>query len=100
MYTIDDILELIKQNPDEECEYIELRNVVEIPFADVVYCHGYDELIDLLDDAICEDWLPKFDCNYSLADNAGGGFYYGDLRFEVTILVDIAEFLNEYEEEE
>lgn len=97
MYTINDILELIKQNPNEE--YIELKAIVEIPFEQVVYCHGFDELIDILDEAICEDCLLKFDCNYALADTIGGGFYYDYLNFEVTILVDVAEFLNEYREE-
>ena len=97
MYGIDDILELIKKNPNEEC--IELKAIVEIPFAQVVYCHGFDELIDLLDEAICENCLPKFDCDYALADTTGGGFYHDDLNFEVTILVSVAEFLNEYGEE-
>lgn len=97
MYSIDDILELIKKNPNEEC--IELKAIVEIPFAQVVYCHGFDELIDLLDEAICENCLPKFDCDYALADTTGGGFYHDDLNFEVTILVSVAEFLNEYGEE-
>ncbi len=97
MYDIDQILELIKQNPNEE--YIELKAVLEIPFSQVVYCHGFDELIDILDEAMCESWLPKFDCDYRLANNEGGGFYYDDLNFKVTILVDTAEFLNEYGEE-
>ncbi len=96
MYTIENILELIDNRPNEE--YIELRDTVEIPFSEVVYCHGFDELIDILDERLCESWLPKFDCYYKIVD-CGKGFYYTSMFFDVSITIDVNEFLLEYREE-
>ena len=97
MYSIDDILELIKQNPEKQ--YIELNKVICIPFAEVVYCHGYDELIDILDEAICEGWLPKFDSKYEIFNLNGLSLYHSDISFKVSITIDVEEFMNEYGEE-
>lgn len=97
MYKIDDILEMIKDNPEEE--FIVLKDTIEIPFAEVVYCHGYDELIDILDEAFCESCIPKFDCDYEIEEIDGGSFYHGDIKFNINISVDVKEFLNEYGEE-
>ena len=97
MYNINDILELIKRNPEEE--FIVLKDVIEIPFAEVVYCHGYDELIDILDEAFCESYIPKFDCSYEIEEIDEGSFYHGDIKFNISISVDVKEFLNEYREE-
>ena len=97
MYTIEHILELIKQNPNEE--YVELKQVVEIPFGEVVYCHGFDELIDILDDMFCDNWIPKGDCDYELI-GCSRGLYHTHLQFLVTISVDVADFLSEYDEED
>ena len=97
MYNIDDILKMIKDNLEKE--FIVLKGVIEIPFAEVVHCHGYDELIDILDEALCESWIPKFDCNYKIKEIDEGSFYHGDIKFNVNICVNVKEFLNEYGEE-
>lgn len=97
MYSIDDILELIRQHPDEK--YLTLKETIELPFMQIVnYCHSFDELIDILNEAICESWLPIFDSNYDSFNLCGSNdFFYGDLAFNVSITIDIEKFLNEYE---
>lgn len=101
MYTIDDIKEFIETGKKLGLctdNFIKIDKMIEVPFEEVVCCHGFDELIDILDEYFCEEWLPKFDCNYELID-CGKGFYYTYLNFLVTILVNIEEFYEEYGEE-
>ena len=97
MYGIDDILELIKQNSEEK--YLTLKETIELPFMQIVnYCHSFDELIEILNDAICESWLPIFDAHYDSFDLCDSNdFFYGDLAFNVSIAIDVEEFLREYE---
>lgn len=97
MYTIEDIIEMIKNNPEEK--YLTLNETIELPFMQIVTgCHSFDDLIDTLNDAICESWLPVFDANYDSFKLCGSNdFFYGDLAFEVSITIDVEEFLREYE---
>lgn len=97
MYDLDDILGFIRQNPDEK--YLILEETIELPFMQIVNCcHSFDDLIDILNDAICESWLPVFDANYDSFDLCGStDFFYGDLAFKVSITIDVEEFLKEYE---
>ena len=97
MYDIYDILGLIKQNPEEK--YLILKETIELPFMQIVnYCHSFDDLIDILNDAICESWLPVFDADYGSFELCGSNdFFYGDLAFNVSITIDVEEFLRDYE---
>jgi hypothetical protein len=97
MYDLDDILELIKQNPEEK--YLTLNETIELPFMQIVNgCYSFDDLIDILNDAICESWLPVFDANYDSFELCNSNdFFYGDLAFKVSITIDVEEFLREYE---
>jgi hypothetical protein len=97
MYSLEDILEMIRNNPEEK--YLTLYETIEIPFMQIVTgCHSFDDLIDILNDAICESWLPVFDANYDSFGLCGStDFFYGDLEFKVSITIDTEEFLREYE---
>ena len=97
MYDLDDILEFIRQNPEEK--YLTLKETIEVPFMQIVNgCRSFDDLIDLLNDAICESWLPIFDANYDSFELCGSNdFFYGDLAFKVSITIDVEEFLRDYE---
>ncbi len=90
MYSLEDITAMIKRGENV------IKEVVEISFEEVLN-RSFDDLIDLLDEAICESWLPKLDCHYELVD-CTKGFYYASLYFNVQIVIDADTFLYEYEE--
>ncbi len=90
MYSIEDIREMIKRGENT------IKEVVEVELGNVMN-NSFDDLIDLLEEGICEYWLPKLDCSYDLV-GCTKGFYYATLRFEVEILIDAETFLSEYED--
>lgn len=90
MYSIEDIREMIKRG-----EHL-IKADVEVDLGDVM-SRSFDDLIDLLEEGICEYWLPKLDCSYDLI-SCTKGFYYATLCFEVEILIDAETFLSEYED--
>lgn len=91
MYSLNDIIELINKGENI------IKDTVELELAEVMQC-SYDDLIDVLDNSLCESWLPKLDSNYTLVD-FNPGFYYASLIFNVHIEIDVEMFKNEYMEE-
>lgn len=90
MYSLDEIVELIQSGKTS------ISDTIEVELGDVI-CRSYDDLIDLLDEALCECYLPKADCYYKLI-SCTEGFYHATLKFLVVIDIDVERFKAEYEE--
>lgn len=96
MFTIKDIKEMFN---DTEEDYIEIARKVSIPLEKAIeYCTDYDDLLDILDDELCEEWIPKYDCSYRLI-GFKGGFYDAVLEFIVDVVIAREDFENEYYDE-
>ena len=90
MYSIRELKLLVNEGIDT------IFDIVELELAEVM--HGsFDDLIDLLDEALCEEPLPKVECAYKLID-VTPGFYFARLKFFVRIAIDVEQFKAKYEE--
>lgn len=93
MFTIKDIRDMFN---DTEEGYIEIARKVSVPLEKIIeYCHDYDDLLYILDDELCEEWIPKYDCSYRLI-GFKGGFYDAVLEFIVDVVIAREDFENEY----
>lgn len=91
MYTLAEVIELV------EAGIHTIEGTVELELGDVLH-RSFDDLTDLLDEQICESYLPKFDCSYCLVGFTPG-FYYATLKFDVMIEIDVDRFVEEYIED-
>lgn len=91
MYTLTEVIELV-----EKGIYM-IEGTVELELGDVLH-RSFDDLTDLLDEQICESYLPKADCSYSLVGFTPG-FYYASLKFDVMIEIDVDRFVADYIED-
>ena len=90
MYSIRKLKLLINEGIDT------IFDIVELELSEVMP-GSFDDLIDLLDEALCEEPLPKVESVYKLID-IRPGFYCAGLKFFVSITIDVEQFKAEYEE--
>lgn len=96
MYTIEDIKDMI--DPESLTNICILEGHVTLNFGDVIR-RSFDDIIDLIDEEICDDYLPKADSEYKLV-SCTEGFYYSTLTFYFRIDIDVERFIDDYFDEE
>ena len=96
MYSIEDIKDMI--DPESLTNICILEGHVTLNFGDVIG-NSFDDIIDMIDEEVCANYLPKADCDYRLV-SCTEGFYYSTLTFYFRIDIDTERFIDEFFDED